>query len=338
MAAQPVLNIPQVVEDLKLKKGILEYLFSNPDTDYFIITHIDLTPTEYAGLFEEQPDWTILLRESVDECFSAYGIKRTYNIHETTNFMSRMRARLNENEYGNNAVPPNTTNSNYEANTEGVGVGLRNQRPLPTRPEKRYVTQQGFIKLPKFRKHPLYQKQPWLTAFMRNGFLNAYYFRYEHDYFVPPPPPHTYNAFSPNLFVNTNENENNYYDGYRTQNYYAVLVPYGVGFASLFVLTPSAVEDVDQTEYIVNSIRGCAAMNAPRAPVLGNVPRGARTVRRLGLLKSLPRGFPVDVFRSHLLPAVGNEHLGPVPPRYGANARKTRRRVNRRKTRKGRQE
>jgi hypothetical protein len=306
MAATPVVDYDRLIHDLRLPEAIFEYLFGNRDDIGYRIKHFELTPTEYAGLFVEGQDWYINLHPDLYDCLEPKGLDRV----RTYENILHVNALVHTIHNNNNAVPKATTNENYDANTEGTQREA--QKPLvPYRDTKKLVTPRGNLKLPKFKRHSLYRKYPWLQSFRPHGQLNMYFFEYRNEYLAEVIPPTM--AYAPgygenNMWNWQNQQEEEVWEDEIT---YAVLVPYGFGHASLFILKPDPIRSEDKTQNVIDSIRGCAVRTVPRAPFLNNVPRGARTVRRLGILKSLPKKLSTNVFRAHVMPALGNEHLGP---------------------------
>lgn len=305
----PIYNVSELTKDLKLPQAFFEHLYGQTAPDV-TVNEVELDGIEYFGFFEQHPDWHISLRGDVQDCLDRHGFQRVISVRNWAH-VNALRNAVNNNHQ------VNTSNTNYEANTESSNAAP--MTPLVARPEGKYTTHEGHLKLPKFKKHSLYQKYPWLNPFRRLGYIPVYYYKYENEYLIPG---NHVNPFNP-LNYNNPENVWNFPNNdYGYDVYYFIFVPFGGGYGGLFSITANQLGAADITQDLMNDVYNCAAAGRPAMPFLQNVPRGARMTRRLGILKSMPKGFPLNIFKTQIMPAVGNEHLPAA--RRKRNNRKTR--------------
>lgn len=294
----PIYNVSELSRDLKLPQAFFEHLSFGDEADV-TLNEYELDGIEYFGFFQEHPDWHITLRGDVQDCLDRHGIQRVMTTRDWAHFNALRNA-------VNNNHQTAAANTNYEANTESSNAAPR--KPLVPRPDGKYLTHEGHLKLPKFKKHSLYQKYPWLNQFRPLGYVPVHYYKYENEYLIPGQ--HAYHVYNnPENMWNWGANNDYGYD-----DYYFIFVPFGGGYGCLFTLTPNHLVGGDVTQDMMNDIYNCAAAGRPAMPFVQNVARGARATRRLGLLKSMPKKLPLNIFRAHIMPAVGSEHL-PAPRR-----------------------
>lgn len=288
------LDLNKLVFDLYIREAIYEHLFGDELSDRYNSTHIALTPAECAGLFENWEEGQAHLRNSTWDCLEAHTIERA--VLEGSMWLPGQNTE-NGAKNGNGQ-----TTIGYEANTESNYSQQKNTKTKRT-VHRQYITPEGSVKLPKFKGHALYKQYPWLHQFRMLGGLPVTYLSYRFEYYDP-----LYN----------NPNDEDY--GYNQDQYYIALINYGAGYGSLFVLTPNPWHSSDKTQYLINSVRECASRNIPKPNFLRNVPKAAKTMRRLGQVRALYNKVPQNVTKS-ILGLVGQEHIA---SRKTRKARKTR--------------
>jgi hypothetical protein len=298
------LDLNKLIFDLNIREAIYEHLFSDEFSDRYKFTHVALTPAECAGLFEEWNEGYEQIRDSTMDCLYHSHIERAAilgsmwfpgqnndTIIDNVNLQLGYRPELEVN------------NKAYEANTES---NTRHPRILKIRPRapREYATPGGDVKLPKFKGHSIYKKYPWLHNFRIVKGIPVTYLSYSYDY---------------PLYSGWNTNDNDTY--YEEERYYIALINYGEGYGSLFVLTPNPFHGADKTQILISMVRDCAAGNTPRPNFLTNVPNAAKTMRRLGHVRTLSKQLPSNVIRKGVLPFIGSEHIA---SRKTSKTRKTR--------------